>query len=115
MWWSSAACRWPAALGLFAVAAASVGETATVPNTGRQTQLRHLLLQDCGSCHGMTLRGGLGPALTPEALAEKPAEYLYLTIREGHPGTPMPPWQGILADEEIRWLVEQLHNGVRAP
>ena len=29
----------------------------------RQGQLERLLLQDCGSCHGMRLTGGLGPAL----------------------------------------------------
>ena len=34
----------------------------------RQDQLRYLLRQDCGSCHGMTLKGGLGPALLPDNL-----------------------------------------------
>jgi hypothetical protein len=31
----------------------------------RQKELIHLVRQDCGSCHGMTLQGGLGPALLP--------------------------------------------------
>ena len=78
----------------------------------RQQELVHLLRQDCGSCHGMTLRGGLGPALTPEVMATRPVEYLYHTVREGHSGTPMPPWKGILSDDEIRWIVVQLKNGV---
>ncbi|MDX2370482.1 MAG: hypothetical protein QNK36_19105, partial [Colwellia sp.] len=29
----------------------------------RKAQLTHMVKQDCGSCHGMTLKGGLGPAL----------------------------------------------------
>ena len=39
----------------------------------RQAKLDHLLLQDCGSCHGLRMTGGLGPALTRDALAGKPA------------------------------------------
>lgn len=77
----------------------------------RQQALRHMLLHDCGSCHGMTLQGGLGLPLTAEALAGKPAEYLFRTIREGHPGTPMPPWKRILKEEEIRYLVDILMRG----
>ena len=34
----------------------------------RISELNNLLIQDCGSCHGMTMKGGLGPALTPEVL-----------------------------------------------
>ena len=36
-------------------------------------QLEHLLLQDCGSCHGLRLTGGLGPAITPVASPANPA------------------------------------------
>jgi cytochrome c55X len=76
----------------------------------RQAELEHILRQDCGSCHGMTLKGGLGPALTPEALQNKPKVYLQQTIQEGHPGTPMPPWKSILTPEDIDYLVELLMN-----
>jgi len=31
----------------------------------RQQALRDLLKQDCGACHGLTLKGGMGPALLP--------------------------------------------------
>lgn len=61
------------------------------PDARRQAQLRHLLLQDCGSCHGLRLTGGLGPALTPEALRGKPRESLVATVLMGRPQTPMPP------------------------
>ena len=74
----------------------------------RQAELEHMLRHDCGSCHGMTLKGGLGPPLTEDALRDKPKEYIEWTIRNGHPGTPMPPWEGILSDEDINYLVELL-------
>lgn len=79
----------------------------------RQTELHDLLLQDCGSCHGMTLKGGLGPALTVEALKNKPREMIELTISDGRPGTPMPPWKNILSGNEIKWLVDTLYAGVK--
>ena len=81
----------------------------------RQQELDYLLHQDCGSCHGMRLTGGLGPALTPEALAGKPRALLVTTIREGRTGTPMPPWKFLLGDEEINWLVDYLINTGRTP
>lgn len=74
----------------------------------RKMELEYMLRHDCGSCHGMTLKGGLGPALTPDALHNKPAAYLQQTISEGHAGTPMPPWKSILAPEDIDYLVELL-------
>ena len=78
----------------------------------RQAELYHLLKHDCGSCHGMTLKGGLGPALLPETLIGKPDEYLVYTIMNGRPPTPMPPWRGILTEEEVNWLVKLLRKGV---
>ena len=94
---------------------AAVADSPTLSDAERQDELMRLLRHDCGSCHGMTLKGGLGPALTREAMAARPVEYLYLTVRDGHPGTPMPPWRGILTDAEIHWLVTQLRSGVPAP
>ena len=77
----------------------------------RQKELVHLVRQDCGSCHGMTLRGGLGPALLPATLADKPAEGLVATIIGGRPGTPMPPWHRFLAEDEAQWIVDRLMAG----
>ncbi|MBK8121887.1 MAG: cytochrome c [Sulfuritalea sp.] len=56
-------------------------------------------------CHGMTLKGGLGPALLPATLADKPAEGLAATIVRGRPGTPMLPWHRFLAEDEAQWIV----------
>jgi len=77
----------------------------------RQDALRQLLTQDCGSCHGLALKGGLGPALTPEALAGKSAADLRAVILHGRPGTPMAPWNRFLSDAEADWLAEQLLKG----
>ena len=79
-----------------------------VPSSERQRELVHLVRQDCGSCHGMTLQGGLGPSLKPEALRDKPAESLAATIHNGRPGTPMPPWQRFLSEAEALWIVGRL-------
>ena len=81
------------------------------PSAARQKELIHLVRQDCGSCHGMTLQGGLGPALLPANLADKPAESLVATIVHGRPGTPMPPWHRFLAVDEARWIVAKLMAG----
>jgi cytochrome c55X len=78
------------------------------PLPSRQAELEHMLRHDCGSCHGMTLKGGLGPALTPDALHNKPRAYIQQSIRYGHPGTPMPPWEGLLSLEDIDYLVDLL-------
>lgn len=79
--------------------------------TRADPQLANLVLQDCGSCHGMTLKGGLGPPLRPENLQQLPAEAIAAIIREGVPGTPMPPWKALLTAEEIDWISRQLKSG----
>ena len=84
---------------------------AAEPDALRQKELVRLVRQDCGSCHGMTLRGGLGPPLLPENLHEKPAEGLVATIHYGRPGTPMPPWKQFMSEAEAGWIVQELMNG----
>lgn len=84
---------------------------AGTPGAERQAQLLYLLKHDCGSCHGMTRKGGLGPALLPGRLRDFPPEFLVTTILDGRPGTPMPPWRGELSEADARWLVEALNRG----
>ena len=78
----------------------------------RKSELIYLLRHDCGSCHGMRLTGGLGPPLTAAAISNKSVRSLEEAILVGRPGTPMPPWAGMLSAEEVAWLVEQLRAGV---
>ncbi len=77
----------------------------------RQHYLDNLLKQDCGSCHGLTLRGGLGSSLLPEDLAARSDAALFQTIKYGLPGLAMPPWEALLSDSDIQWLVERLRKG----
>lgn len=85
-------------------------ESSELP-PARKDELVHLLRHDCGSCHGLTLKGGLGPALLPETLAEKDRDALVVTVLEGRPGTPMPPWKHTLGEAEARFLVDLLVEG----
>jgi len=84
---------------------------AETPAPDRRAQLVDMVRQDCGSCHGLTLKGGLGPSLEPQALAGKDAEVLAYVILNGRRGTPMPPWRTHLSESETRWIVEQLQKG----
>lgn len=89
-------------------------QAASPPDAARARELIHIVRQDCGSCHGLTLKGGLGPALTPQALAPTPAAVLVATIVGGRPGTPMPPFRSIVSEAEAEWIVEQLLRGFPA-
>ncbi len=89
----------------------AVAATLAAPDAARQRELLALLKQDCGSCHGMRLTGGLGPALTPAALKTKPAESLVATIVSGRPGTAMPPWRRFVSEVEAQWLVARMVSG----
>ena len=90
------------------IAQAIAGE----PVPSRQEALLYRLTQDCGSCHGMTLKGGLGPPLLPAALADKPDEVLVDVILHGLPDTPMPPWGFELSRSEAAWLVRRMKQGL---
>ncbi len=94
-------------------ASGAVAEGSDNISEQRQVELHNLLLQDCGSCHGMTMKGGLGPALTAEALKNRPRQVIEATISDGRSGTPMPPWNTILTKDEIRWIVDTLYTGIK--
>ncbi len=70
--------------------------------------LERLVLQDCGSCHGLTLKGGLGPDIRPESLEHYEAEVLAGVILDGIPGTAMPPWRPLLSEDEAAWIADYL-------
>ena len=94
----------------------AIAETATTKiSSARQNELLYFIKHDCGSCHGMTLKGGLGPALLPETLAAKPKDYLVATILEGRQNTAMPPWKTMLSQDDAIWITEQLQNGSVQP
>lgn len=101
----------PRLAALTAVMLLPLGAAAAEPGPERQASLVHLLRQDCGSCHGLTLKGGLGPPLLPAELAGRDDFVLVDTILDGHPGTPMPPWRFEMTPDEAAWLVGYLRRG----
>ncbi len=84
---------------------------STLPMSKPEQELVRLVRQDCGSCHGLTLKGGLGKPLLPENLAGRDAETLAEIILDGIPGTPMPPWRAILQRNDALWIARKLKEG----
>lgn len=71
--------------------------------------LEHLVIQDCGSCHGLSFKGGLGSPLTREALTHHDdPETLAHIILDGIPDTAMPPWRALLTEEQALWIARYL-------
>jgi len=84
---------------------ASIGAAlADSSEEAREQKLERLVRQDCGSCHGMTFKGGLGPDIRAERMAG---------FTPSVPGTPMPPWRGLLSEEDALWIAEYLRKGGR--
>jgi cytochrome c55X len=81
------------------------------PDAGRQRELVRMVRQDCGSCHGLHLTGGLGPPLQAPRMSELPLESLVATIYQGRPGTPMPGWSPLISAADARWIAQQLQRG----
>lgn len=76
----------------------------------RAAELKHMVIQDCGSCHGLTMKGGLGSPLTRDALDGAEAEGLAYIILNGVPDTAMPPWSPLLSENEALWIADYLLN-----
>lgn len=99
------------ALAIASVLALAVAAARLPPPEDRRAELFNLLRHDCGSCHGLTLKGGLGPSLLPADLEGRDPEDLRAVILDGLPGTPMPPWRGLLSEKDAAWIVEFLLKG----
>ncbi|MCC2112415.1 MAG: cytochrome c [Hyphomicrobiales bacterium] len=100
-------------LTIIALAAAIGTSLASSPGLTpeRQRELAEFVRQDCGSCHGMTLKGGLGRPLSAESFDGRGPEIIAEIILDGIPGTAMPPWRGLLTEVEIDWIAEALKRG----
>ena len=96
---------------LILLAALSAMAYAEMPvDEARQEELVYLLKQDCGSCHGLTMKGGLGPPLLARDLEDKPDAYLMTIIAKGAVANGMPPWEALLSEADIEHIVQLLRT-----
>ncbi|MBT4836896.1 MAG: cytochrome c [Methylococcales bacterium] len=94
--------------GICVITAVLINTAQAGVSEQRAKELTYLLHQDCGACHGMTLKGGLGPPLLPQNLINMSVADISAVITYGRVGTPMPPWKAILTDNDIHWLSKTL-------
>ncbi len=85
-----------------------VATTAFAADTLDPNALKRLIHQDCGSCHGLSLKGGLGPDLRSKTLEHYDADVLTGVILDGIPDTAMPPWRPLISEEEAEWIARYL-------
>ncbi len=81
---------------------------AEQPGKKRQQELTNMFKHDCGSCHGLSMKGGLGSPLLAESVKNKTDLFLVNTILDGRKGTAMPPWKPFITKQEAFWLVNNL-------
>ncbi len=86
---------------------------------GAAGQGRHRFRNRCGSCHGVSAEGGIGPSLnTPEFLALASDAFMHTTITAGRDGTAMGGWAHLNAKELggiLAYLRSFPHGKVRSP
>lgn len=106
---AAAAVLAASALPAAAPAGAGGASMSAIPMTAqRAAELEHMVVQDCGSCHGLTMKGGLGLPITPQALEGRDPDGLAAIILDGVPGTAMPPWRPLISESEARWIADWL-------
>ncbi|MBO6511529.1 MAG: cytochrome c [Roseibium sp.] len=84
---------------------------ALASDTSSTDDLINLVKQDCGSCHGLTLKGGLGPDIRPQSLSHYDVETLSTVVLDGIPDTAMPPWRPLLSEADAQKIAEYLLQG----
>ena len=83
----------------------------TAPQPSQISIGDRLYTTNCGGCHGYDLEGASGPSLFADALLSKRTDDMLLfVIRNGRPGTRMPPWKGVLTDDKIGAIIAFLRS-----
>ncbi|MDP5219130.1 cytochrome c [Ruegeria sp. 2205SS24-7] len=95
------------------VTCALVATSAFAAETIDPGALKRLVHQDCGSCHGLTLKGGLGPDLRAQNLQHYDLGVLKGVILDGIPDTAMPGWRPLMSEEEAEWVARYLLEPVQ--
>ncbi len=98
---------------LLALATAGPSLAGNDVSDSQAEALEQFVRHECGSCHGLTLKGGLGPDLRPARLANASKDAITSIILNGIPDTAMPPWKTLLKREEAEWIADYLLKGDR--
>ena len=98
-----------------ALCLASIATTARATEIGaaQAEKLERLVVQDCGSCHGLTLKGGLGTPIHKDRMQHYAREDLRDIILDGVPGTAMPPWRPLITEGEALWIADYLRGALQ--
>lgn len=100
-------CLIAMATAIFAGKTWANGPTETID----PDRLANLVRQDCGSCHGLTLKGGLGRPLTVSHMRLLDEDTIRKIVLDGIPGTAMPGWRGLLSAKDAEWIARALREG----
>jgi cytochrome c55X len=103
-------------LGLAAAAlllgAATVPAIAQEIDAARAAELVRMVRQDCGSCHGMRLTGGLGPALTRDTHGRPaPRQASPPPSTTAAPARPCRAGKACSSEADARWIAGRLQAG----
>jgi glucose/arabinose dehydrogenase len=99
-----------------ALAAAVSGAAAAVPRLLAQAAqpprgIARTFNEICANCHGTSGAGGSAPSLLDdEWTAGGSDEAMAASIKQGRPGTPMPPFGATMSDQDVRAMVIYLRE-----
>ena len=74
----------------------------------RQSELLDFVEQNCPACHGIRMRGSIGPALSKANLQYLSVNAVTLTILYGLTDKGMPAWEAQLSERDAYWIAEFL-------
>ena len=101
----------PLATLVWGLAIAAPTQAQDILHDRTPDQLERMVRQDCGSCHGLTFKGGLGSPLLPDDLSDFSVDDLTIIILDGLPGTAMPPWRAVVSPRDAAWMAQYLKAG----
>jgi cbb3-type cytochrome c oxidase subunit III len=109
------------AVGAYVRTIGAGGQRGTSANTSEIEQGRDLYRQNCTGCHGLEGSGN-GPAAAALAPSptnfreERPAKaYALQVLKDGVPGTAMPPWEVQMSDAQREAVVAYIESLYEAP
>lgn len=88
-----------------------LGENPAEVTNERRSELLYFVEQNCPACHGIRMRGSIGPALSKANLQHLSVNAVTLTILYGLTDKGMPAWEAQLSERDAYWIAELLKRG----